>query len=122
MEGITSPKDDGNYSSKINNSRISAPKVLAYFRQSLFLPYQSDWICFILSAKQIRAQCKGLYAYGEGYVPDYTVFNFKSSYEINHNWKVSLGIENVFNKLYQPQLPGGQQETLITLMLWDERT
>ncbi len=30
MEGITSPEDNGNYSAKINNSRISAPKVLAY--------------------------------------------------------------------------------------------
>lgn len=32
MEGITSPKDDGDYSTKINNSRISAPKVLAYIQ------------------------------------------------------------------------------------------
>jgi iron complex outermembrane receptor protein len=46
----------------------------------------------------------GLYVYGEGEVPDYTVFNFKSSYDVNKSWKVSLGVENVFNKMYQPAI------------------
>jgi iron complex outermembrane receptor protein len=52
MEGITSPKDDGNYSSKINNSRIS-PKVLAYVQGKPIPALSIGWICFILSAKQI---------------------------------------------------------------------
>jgi len=106
MEGITSIKDDGDYSSKINNSRISAPKVLAYVQ---IKPIQTLSIGFDMlhAFEQDRFQPNaktGLFAYGEGYVPDYTVFNFKSSYEINKSWRVSAGVENVFNKMYQPAI------------------
>ncbi len=105
MEGITSPKDDGNYSSKINNSRISAPKVLAYI-QGKPIPALSIGFDMLHSFQQDRfsPNAKGLYTYGEGFVPDYTVVNFKSSYEVNSNWKVSLGIENLFNRMYQPSI------------------
>ncbi|MDH6251510.1 iron complex outermembrane receptor protein [Chryseobacterium sp. H1D6B] len=106
MEGITSLKDDGDYSSKINNSRISAPKVLAYVQvrpiQSL-----SVGIDMLQAFKQDRFDPNsktGLYAYGEGKVPAYTVFNLKSSYDVNKSWKLSLGVENLFNKLYQPAI------------------
>ncbi|MGC5745101.1 TonB-dependent receptor [Chryseobacterium sp. NFX27] len=106
MEGITSIKDDGDYSAKINNSRISAPKVLAYIQAR---PLQTLSIGFDMlhAFEQDRFQTNaktGLFVYGEGYVPEYTVFNFKSSYEINKNWRVSLGIENLFNKMYQPAI------------------
>lgn len=106
MEGITSPKDDGDYSTKINNSRISAPKVLAYVQVR---PTQklSVGLDMLHAFKQDRFDPNaktGLYVYGEGEVPEYTVFNFKSSYDVNKNWKLSLGIENVFNKLYQPAI------------------
>ena len=106
MEGITSIKDDGDYSAKINNSRISAPKVLAYIQAR---PIETLSIGFDMlhAFEQDRFQTNaktGLFVYGEGYVPEYTVFNFKSSYEINKNWSVSLGIENLFNKMYQPAI------------------
>jgi iron complex outermembrane receptor protein len=106
MEGITSIKDDGDYSAKINNSRISAPKILAYVQAR---PIQTLSIGFDMlhAFEQDRFQPNaktGLFVYGEGYVPEYTVFNFKSSYEINTNWRVSLGIENLFNKMYQPAI------------------
>ncbi|MCJ7933886.1 MAG: TonB-dependent receptor [Chryseobacterium sp.] len=106
MEGITSPDDNGEYSSKINNSRISAPKVLAYI-QVKPIPALSVGLDMLHSFKQDRFEANaktGLYAYGEGYVPEYTVFNFKSGYEINNHWKLSLGIENLFNKMYQPAI------------------
>ncbi|WP_449400160.1 TonB-dependent receptor domain-containing protein [Chryseobacterium wanjuense] len=105
IEGITSPKDDGDYSTKINNSRISAPKVLAYLQVR---PTQrlSVGLDMLHAFKQDRfdPNAKGLYVYGEGEVPEYTVFNFKSSYEVSKNWKLSLGIENLFNKMYQPAI------------------
>jgi len=105
MEGITSIKDDGDYSAKINNSRISAPKVLAYVQvrpiQSLSVGLD---ILHAFAQNRFEPNAKGLYAYGEGKVPEYTVFNLKSSYEVNQNWKVSLGIENLFNKTYQPAI------------------
>lgn len=106
MEGITSLKDDGDYSAKINNSRISAPKVLAYI-QAKPVPALSLGIDMLHAFQQDRFQPNtktGLFAYGEGYVPEYTVFNFKSSYEVNKNWKVSLGVENIFNRMYQPAI------------------
>ncbi|WP_370896698.1 TonB-dependent receptor [Chryseobacterium gossypii] len=106
MEGITSLKDDGDYSTKINNSRISAPKVLAYV-QVRPVPSLSVGLDMLHAFGQNRFDPNpktGLYAYGEGKVPEYTVFNFKSTYELNRNWKLSLGIENVFNKLYQPAI------------------
>lgn len=106
MEGITSLKDDGDYSTKINNSRISAPKVLAYV-QVRPVPSLSVGLDMLHAFGQNRFEPNpktGLYAYGEGKVPEYTVFNFKSTYELNRNWKLSLGIENVFNKLYQPAI------------------
>ncbi|ATN08085.1 TonB-dependent receptor [Chryseobacterium indologenes] len=106
MEGITSVKDDGDYSTKINNSRISAPKVLAYV-QAKPIPALSVGVDMLHSFTQNRFDPNsktGLYAYGEGYVPEYTVFNFKSSYEVTTNWRLSLGVENVFNKKYQPAI------------------
>lgn len=106
IEGITSPKDDGDYSTKINNSRISAPKVLAYI-QARPIEKLSIGLDMLHAFQQDRFQPNaktGLFVYGEGRVPAYTVFNFKSSYDINKNWKLSLGIENLFNKLYQPAI------------------
>lgn len=105
MEGITSVKDDGDYSTKINNSRISAPKVLAYVqvRPIQALSIGLDML-HAFGQNRFEPNAKGLYVYGEGKVPDYTVFNLKSSYEVNQNWKVSLGIENLFNKMYQPAI------------------
>ncbi|SIT25896.1 iron complex outermembrane recepter protein [Chryseobacterium ureilyticum] len=106
MEGITSPDDNGNYSAKINNSRISAPKVLAYL-QVKPIPELFIGVDMLHSFRQNRFEPNtknGLYAYGEGYVPDYTVFNLKVSCEVYKNWKVSLGIENFFNRLYQPSI------------------
>lgn len=106
MEGITSPKDDGDYSTKINNSRISAPKILAY-AQVRPIPNLSLGLDMLHAFGQDRFQPNaktGLYTYGEGRVPEYTVFNFKSSYNINKSWKVSAGIENLFNKSYQPAI------------------
>lgn len=106
IEGITSPKDDGDYSTKINNSRISAPKALAYI-QARPIEKLSIGLDMLHAFQQDRFQPNaktGLFVYGEGRVPAYTVFNFKSSYDINKNWKLSLGIENLFNKLYQPAI------------------
>lgn len=106
MEGITSVKDDGDYSTKINNSRISAPKVLAYvqIRPTQALSIGLDMLHAFAQNRFEPNTKTGLYVYGEGKVPDYTVFNLKSSYEVNQNWKVSLGIENLFNKNYQPAI------------------
>ena len=106
MEGITSPKDDGDYSTKINNSRISAPKVLAYVqvRPIQKLSIGLDMLHAFGQDRFDPNAKTGLYVYGEGKVPEYTVFNFKSSYDVNKNWKVSLGVENVFNKVYQPAI------------------
>ena len=106
MEGITSVKDDGDYSTKINNSRISAPKVLGYV-QVRPTDKLSVGVDMLNAFKQNRFNPNvktRLYVYGEGEVPGYTVFNFKSSYDVNQNWKVSLGVENVFNKMYQPAI------------------
>jgi iron complex outermembrane receptor protein len=106
LEGITSLKDDGDYSAKVNNSRIAAPKILAYVQVK---PFQSLslGLDMLHSFEQDRFSpnpTTGLYAYGEGRVPEYTIFNFKSNYEINQNWKVSLGVENLFNTTYQPAI------------------
>lgn len=105
MEGITSVKDDGDYSTKINNSRISAPKVLAYVqvRPIQALSVGLDML-HAFGQNRFEPNAKGVYAYGEGRVPDYTVFNLRSSYEVSQNWKVSLGVENLFNKTYQPAI------------------
>ncbi|MBV8327196.1 TonB-dependent receptor [Chryseobacterium sp.] len=106
MEGITSPNDNGDYSTKINNSRISAPKVLAYVQVKPIRPL-SVGLDMLHSFKQDRFVTNaktGLYAYGEGYVPSYTIFNLKSSYEVSNNWRLSLGIENLFNTTYQPSI------------------
>lgn len=105
IEGITSVKDDSDYSAKINNSRISAPKILAYV-QVKPLQNLSIGLDMLHAFEQDRfaPNAKGLYSYGEGKVPEYTVFNLKSSYDVNSSWKISLGIENLFNKLYQPSI------------------
>lgn len=105
IEGITSIKDDGDYSAKINNSRISAPKILAYV-QARPIPALSVGLDMLHTFEQDRFQpnAAGVLGYGEGNVPEYTIFNFKSSYDVNKNWRVSVGVENVFNTTYQPAI------------------
>jgi iron complex outermembrane receptor protein len=44
------------------------------------------------------------YSFNEGPVPSYTVFNIGSSYVINKHFKTALGIENLFNKDYSPNI------------------
>nr|WP_314494748.1 TonB-dependent receptor [uncultured Chryseobacterium sp.] len=106
IEGITSPKDDSDYSTKINNSRISAPKVLAYIqvRPTGHLSAGLDMLHAFEQDRFSPNAKTGLYVYGEGRVPSYTVFNFRSSYEIDKNWKIAVGVENLFNRLYQPAI------------------
>lgn len=106
MEGITSLKDDGDYSAKINNSRIAAPKILAYV-QVKPIPSLSVGLDMMHVFEQDRFPANpttGLFVYGEGRIPEYTVFNLKSSYDVNKSWKLSLGVENLLNKTYQPSI------------------
>jgi len=106
LEGITSLNNDGDYSAKINNSRISAPKILAYIqvRPTQALSLGLDMLHSFEQDRFTPNAKTGLYTYGEGYVPENTIFNFRSSYQINSNWKASLGIENLFNRTYQPAI------------------
>ena len=73
------------------------------------------------SFKQDRFQPNpktGQFTYGEGFVPEYTIFNLKSSYEVNKNWKLSLGIENLLINFTSQPLHGGMHGTTNLLILW----
>ncbi|MHA6697262.1 TonB-dependent receptor [Chryseobacterium sp. A321] len=106
IEGLLDEDNDGNYEKKIYNARIMAPRMISYIQLRPSANFSAQ-LSMVNNFKQQASQApnaKGLYGYGEAPVPAYTLFNLASSYRYNQNWKVSFGVENLFNKLYQPSI------------------
>ncbi len=87
----------------LNGSRIAPPKATAYV--SYYPTHKWDLQLFFVhtgSRDRFDRNETGKYNNSEGSITDINLFNLSSSYVFTPQWKVSLGIENLFNTSYYP--------------------
>jgi iron complex outermembrane receptor protein len=106
IEGKVDNDNNDIYEKYINGSRIMAPKLTSFVQ----IQPLKNWD-FELSSLHNFSRDRfspdpktNKYSYSEGPVKKYTVFNISSSYVIKKNFKTSLGVENLFNNDYSPNI------------------
>jgi len=94
--------DDGS-KTYLNGSRIAPPKATGYvyFRPDSKLNIQLYWV-YTGSRDRFDVGKNGKYANSEGPIKDVHLFNMSTSYTLNKQWSLGLGIENLLNKTYYP--------------------
>ncbi|MEN5058297.1 TonB-dependent receptor [Sphingobacterium kitahiroshimense] len=94
--------DDG---SKIylNGSRIAPPKATGFlsYKPNQHLNLQLFWI-HTGARDRFALNDKGKYNNSEGPISNVDLFNLSGNYNLNKNWKIGFGIENIFNTSYYP--------------------
>lgn len=87
----------------LNGSRIAPAKATAYlnYNPSSKMDIQLSWTN-TGARDRFDKNDKGLYNNSEGPVKSVDLFNLSAGYAINTQWKVGLGVENLFNKSYYP--------------------
>nr|WP_315399435.1 TonB-dependent receptor [uncultured Sphingobacterium sp.] len=94
--------DDG---SKIylNGSRIAPPKATGFlsYKPNQQLNLQLFWI-HTGARDRFALNDKGKYNNSEGPISNVDLFNLSGNYNLNKNWKIGFGIENIFNTSYYP--------------------
>ncbi|MEN5379054.1 TonB-dependent receptor [Sphingobacterium kitahiroshimense] len=94
--------DDG---SKIylNGSRIAPPKATGFlsYKPNQQLNLQLFWI-HTGGRDRFALNDKGKYNNSEGPISNVDLFNLSGNYNLNKNWKIGFGIENIFNTSYYP--------------------
>ncbi|TBW27091.1 TonB-dependent receptor [Gramella sp. KN1008] len=100
-EGKLDSQDNGNYDTYMNGDRIPPLKVVSY------LSYRplDDWslrLSHIYSGNRdhFEPNAEGDYTYGQGPVNSFNLVNLTSSYKLNKNTSLGLGIENLLNEDY----------------------
>lgn len=85
----------------LNGARISPPKTTAYvrFSPSNKLNLALNWV---LTGNRDRfdVNAKGVYLTSEAPVTSVNLFNLSGNYQINNNWGVTIGVDNLFNATY----------------------
>ncbi len=87
----------------LNGSRIAPPKATAFlnYYPTEKLSLQLFWV-HTGSRNRFDLNSKGKYNNSEGPITDVNLFNLSTSYTFNPTWKLSLGVENLFNTNYYP--------------------
>lgn len=87
----------------LNGSRISPPKLTGYltYRPTELWNLQLFWIN-TGARDRFAPKDNGKYNNSEGPISAIHLFNFSGSYQIHEQWRVSLGVENIFNRKYFP--------------------
>lgn len=93
-------KEDGS-KKYLSGSRIAPPKATAYVR---FAPSSQfnivmNWL-MTGNRDRFETNAKGLYAGGEAPVKSINLFNLSANYQLDKNWGMSLGLDNLFNQKY----------------------
>ena len=85
----------------LNTTRIAPPKATAFVKLKPLsaLDLRLDYI-FSGARDRFHVGSNGRYAFGEGKVTGFSLFNFSSSYQLNPVARLHLGVENVFNARY----------------------
>jgi len=97
-----SKKEDGS-KSYLNGSRISPDKATGYIYYTPIKPltFQLFWV-HTGSRDRFLPNDKGVYKNSEGPVKTVDLFNLNGNYQVNKQWSIGMGVENLFNKNYYP--------------------
>jgi iron complex outermembrane receptor protein len=95
-----SEKTDGS-KKYLSGARVAPPKATAYLR---FSPNRNlnlalNWL-MTGDRNHFSPNNNGVYLSGEAPVKTINLFNLSGNYQLNQNWGVSLGIDNLFNTTY----------------------
>lgn len=106
IEGKVDNDNNFSYEKYINGARIMAPKVTGYIQ----IQPLKNWDVELSALHNFERDRfspdpkTNKYSFNEGPVREYTVFNISTSYIISKYFKVALGVENLFNKDYSPNI------------------
>jgi len=97
-----SKKEDGT-KSYLNGSRIAPIKATGYVYYTPIKPltFQLFWV-HTGERDRFMPNEKGVYKNSEGPVRPVDLFNLNGNYQINKQWSLGLGVENLFNTNYYP--------------------
>ena len=106
IEGKVDNDNNNDYEKYINGARIMAPKVTGYIQIQPLKNWDVE-LSVLHNFERDRFNpdpTTNKYSFNEGPVPKYTVFNLSNSYIVNKHFKIALGVENLFNKDYSPNI------------------
>ncbi|MGV3585564.1 MAG: TonB-dependent receptor [Adhaeribacter sp.] len=105
VEGKTDGNNDGDTKDGedkyLNSTRIAPPKITSYIKLTPIkaLDLRVDYI-FSGARDRFNPGANGRYAFGEGKITGFNLFNLSSAYRLNQTTRLNLGIENLFNTRY----------------------
>lgn len=106
IEGKVDKDNNGSHETYINGSRIMSPKLTTYIQVHPFEKFSVE-LSSIHNFERDRFDRNPTttrYNVNEGAVKKYTVFNLSSSYVLSKAFKLGLGIENLWNENYSPNI------------------
>lgn len=85
----------------LSGSRIAPPKATAFVRYAPTAQFNFalNWL-MTGNRDRFGTNAKGLYDGGTAPVKSVNLFNFSANYQLNENWAMSLGLDNLFNQNY----------------------
>ena len=104
-EGKLDSEDDGNYNTYMNGDRIPPVKTVTYLQYNLFQNFDAR-LSHIYSGDRDKFEVNpnGSYTYGRGPVESFHLVNFSANYFLTPTTQLGLGIENLLNEDYYPQI------------------
>lgn len=109
VEGKGDVDNDGNFNGEkdvyLNTTRIPPSKTTVYLKYSGIknLSLDVNWMR-VGNRDRFKTNAAGKYLIGEGPVKAFNLFNVAAVYQITQPLKLSLGIENLLNKVYYPAI------------------
>lgn len=109
VEGKGDVDNDGNFNGEkdvyLNTTRIPPSKTTVYLKYSGIkkLSLDVNWMR-VGNRDRFKTNAAGKYLIGEGPVKAFNLFNVAAVYQVMQPLKLSLGIENLLNKVYYPAI------------------
>ncbi|KQM71463.1 ferric aerobactin receptor [Pedobacter sp. Leaf216] len=98
-------KFDGDKDVYLNTTRIPPSKTTVYLKYSGIknLSVDVNWMR-VGNRDRFKTNAAGKYLIGEGPVKAFNLFNVAAVYQVTQPLKLSLGVENLLNKVYYPAI------------------
>ncbi|MFF5382359.1 TonB-dependent receptor [Pedobacter suwonensis] len=109
VEGKGDVDNDGDFNGEkdvyLNTTRIPPSKTTVYLKYSGIrnLSLDVNWMR-VGNRDRFKTNAAGKYLIGEGPVKAFNLFNVAAVYQVTQPLKLSLGIENLLNKVYYPAI------------------
>lgn len=104
-EGKLDAEDDGEYTAYMHGDRIPPVKTVTYLQYNIFQHFDAR-LSHIYSGNRDRFEenANGGYSYGRGPVESFHLVNLTTNYQLSPSTKIGLGVENLLNEDYYPQI------------------